>query len=68
MKIDEVRKLNRMNWPQTEEGHAQMLEYLRESGIDPTNLYQELEMSSRYVNTHRDTSYSNATVSLHSHN
>ena len=45
-----------------------MLEYLRESGIDPTNLYQELEMSSRYVNTHRDTSYSNATVSLRSHN
>jgi len=68
MKIDEVRKLSKMQWPHTEEGHRQMLEYLRESGIDPTNLYQELEMSSRYVNTHRDTSYSNATVSLHSHN
>lgn len=68
MKIDEVRKLSRMQWPHTEEGHRQMLEYFRENGIDPTNLYQELEMSSRYVNTHRDTSYSNATVSLHSHN
>ena len=68
MKIDEVRKLSRMNWPHTEEGHGQMLAYLRESGIDPSNVYQELEMSSRYVNTHRDVSYSNATVNLHSHN
>ena len=68
MKIDEVRKLSRTNWPQTEEGHRQMLQYLRDNGIDPTNLYQELEMSSRYVNTHRDTSYSNSRVSLHSHN
>ena len=68
MKIDEVRKLNRMNWPQTEEGQAQMMKYLRESGIDLSRVYQELEMSSRYVNTHRDVSYSNATVNLHSHN
>lgn len=45
-----------------------MLEYLRKSGIDPLNVYQELEMSSRYVNTHRDISYSNAMVNLHSHN
>ena len=68
MKIDEVQKLSRMNWPQTEEGNRQMMQYLRDSGIDPTNLDQELEMSSRFVNTHRDTSYSNAHVSLHSHN
>ena len=68
MKIDEVRNLSRMNWPHTEEGHRQMLEYLRRSGIDPSNVYQELEMSSRYVNTHRDVSYSNGTVNLHSHN
>ena len=68
MKIDEVRKLNRMNWPQTEDGYVQLLEYLRESGIDPFNVSQALEMSSRYVNTHRDISYSNATVNLHSHN
>ena len=68
MKIDEVRNLSRMNCPHTEEGHRQMLEYLRSSGIDPFNVYQELEMSSRYVNTHRDVSYSNSTVNLHSHN
>lgn len=68
MKIDEVRNLSRMDWPHTEEGHRQMLEYLRNRGIDPSNVYQELEMSSRYVNTHRDVSYSNGTVNLHSHN
>ena len=68
MKIDEVRSLSRMNWPRTEEGQRQMQEYLRQRGIDPSNVYQELEMSSRYVNTHRDTSYSNGTVNLHSHN
>ena len=45
-----------------------MMKYLRESGIDLSRVYQELEMSSRYVNTHRDVSYSNATVNLHSHN
>ena len=42
MKIDEVRKLNQMNWPRTEEGHEQMLKYLRENGIDPSRVYQEL--------------------------
>ena len=45
-----------------------MQENLKNHGIDPSNVYQELEMSSPYINTHRDTSYSNANVSLHSHN
>ena len=68
MKIDEVQKLTRMQWPQTEAGYRQMLEYLHQNGIDPSNLYQELEMSSRYVNTHRDTSFAKTAVNLHSHN
>ena len=68
MKIDDMRKLTKLEFPHTEEDHHKMIAYLQQIGIDPTNLYQELEMSSRYVNTHRDTSYSNATVSLHSHN
>lgn len=67
MKIDEMRKLSRMQWPQTEEGYRQMQEHLKNHGIDPSNVYQELEMSSPYINTHRDTSYSNTTVNLHSH-
>ena len=67
MKIDDMQKLSRMEWNRTEEGYGQIVSRLKEMGIDPTNLYQELEMSSRFVNTHRDVSYSNATVSLHSH-
>ena len=68
MKIDDVRKLSRIEWIRTEEEHRKVMEQLSDMGFDSSNLYQELEMSSRYVNTHRDTSYSNATVSLHSHN
>lgn len=34
-------------------------------GID---IYQELEMSSRYVDTHQNVTYSNSRVNLHSHN
>jgi len=63
-----MRKLTKLEFSYTEEDHLRMLAHLEKLGIDPKNLYQELEMSSRYVNTHRDTSYSNATVSLHSHN
>lgn len=44
-----------------------MQEYLRGMGLDPNNLYQELEMSCRFVQAHRDTSFSNAFISLHSH-
>ena len=32
------------------------------------SFYQELEMTSPYVDTHRDISYSNAHLQLHSHN
>lgn len=42
-------------------------DHLRSIGIDPSNFYQELEMSSRYVDTHQDVSYSNDHLSLHSH-
>ena len=36
-------------------------------GLDPNNLYQELEMTSPFVDTHRDSSSSNAHILLHSH-
>lgn len=35
--------------------------------LERGNLYQELEMDSPYVDTHRDTSTSNANVQFHSH-
>ena len=44
-----------------------MQENLRKLGLDPDNFYQELEMSEHFVETHSDTSYSNAHVQLHSH-
>lgn len=68
VKIDDMQTLASFERTNTPEDYHLMRQRLREIGIDPNNLYQELEMSSRYVNTHRDTSYSNATVSLHSHN
>ena len=68
MKINDMRKLSRVEWIHTEEGHRKVLEQLSEMGFDPSNFYQELEMSSKYINTHRDVSYHNASVSLHSHN
>ena len=42
-------------------------ERIRELGLNPNTLYQELEMTSPYVDTHRDTSYSGAHMQLHSH-
>ena len=44
-----------------------MQERMQQLGLDPGNLYQELEMTSRYVDTHRDTSYTNEHLQLHSH-
>ncbi len=42
-------------------------EQLVHIGLDPNAIYQELEMTSRFVDTHRDTSYSNTQMQLHSH-
>ncbi len=42
-------------------------EFLAKQGLDPNNLYQELEMDSRYVDTHQDVSSNNANMTLHSH-
>ena len=42
-------------------------EILRSEGFDFQNFYQELEMSEPYVETHRDVSFSNAQLNLHSH-
>lgn len=40
---------------------------LGDIGLDPDNLYQELEMDSRFVNTHEDVSTNRDEVQLHSH-
>jgi len=45
------------NWNRILAGH----------GLDPSSYYQEVEMTSLYVNTHRDITYSYEAMSLHSH-
>ena len=68
MKLGELQKLTQkmpsmegpelQQWLQTE---------LKNMGLDPNAIYQELEMTSRLADTHRDTSYANSQMQLHSH-
>lgn len=68
MKLSEIRKISQ-NFPVPSPDGSKMRtpEALRSIGLDPGNFYQELEMDSPYVDTHRDISYSNANVQFHSH-
>lgn len=45
----------------------QIADHLTKIGLEANRLYHELEMTSAYVDTHQDISYSNAHISLHSH-
>lgn len=68
MKLEELRKLSdHFNHTGVPQDISRVQEYLRSLGLDPNNLYQELEMSHRFVQAHRDTSYSNTHLQLHSH-
>ena len=68
MKLGELRKITQSLAGKEEIfAQKQMYEFIASLGIDPSTFYQELEMTSRYVDTHRDISYSNAHLHLHSH-
>ena len=68
MKLNDLKKLTaQMSEIQTQDQEKTTQELLLQLGIEPRDLYQELEMSSRYVDTHQDTSFTNTGVSLHSH-
>ena len=68
MKLSDIQKLTRQLSPEINRADpAQRNALLCSMGYDPGSLYQELEMESKYVDTHRDISWSNASVSLHSH-
>ena len=68
MKLSELRKLTGdFPRPETPEEYRDFYDRMQTLGIDPGNFYQELEMSDRFVETHRDVSWSNASVQLHSH-
>ena len=68
MKLSIIRDLSkRFSPPSTPEELRKIQEALQQEGIDFQNFYQELEMSQPYVQTHRDISFSNAQLNLHSH-
>jgi len=68
MKLSEIKTLTQgLPPPVTRSSQKEFSEYMKSIGLDPGNLYQELEMESKYVDTHRDSSFSNANVNLHSH-
>lgn len=68
MKVGKLRQLTK-NVPDLQGPALQkwLQEQIRSMGMDPSSIYQELEMSSRFVDTHRDISYSNEHLQLHSH-
>lgn len=68
MKLGELRKLVQ-TFPDLQQVRdpQRLYEQIRSLGLDPDRLYQELEMTARYVETHQDISYSGAPVQLHSH-
>lgn len=53
--------------PKTQEELQKIWEELQREGVEFQNFYQELEMSYPMAETHRDETYTNATVTLHSH-
>ena len=69
MKIEEVLQLSEKvsdsggGTPPTQEEKQ-----LKSAGMEPDTAYQELEMTSRYVDTHQAVTWSNSRVNLHSHN
>ena len=68
MKLSDIRKLSHhFSYGESAASQEQLLVYLKGLGYDPAGFYQELEMESTLVDTHRDTSYSNAQLQLHSH-
>ena len=69
VKMSEIGKLTKgLDFSNVPEDRRNLPDLLRSLGLDPGSLYQELEMDSRFVNTHRDVSWNNASVNLHSHN
>jgi len=68
MKLEDLKRLaQRFPYPPTQSAYARLQDYLVELGLDPDNLYQELEMSDPFAQVHQDSSYSNQMLSLHSH-
>ena len=68
MKLGELQKLME-SFPalHSVENQQQAQALMQSLGLDLSALYQELEMTSPYVDTHRDSSFPSAHMQLHSH-
>lgn len=64
MKLSDMRFLSELYAKNPDQAQ----EFLRTGEFDISNVYQELEMSSRFVDTHMDISFGDIPVNLHSHN
>ena len=68
MKLEDLKKVAvHLQGTPSPEHYDRLQAHLREIGLEPDNLYQELEMSDRFVQVHQDSSYSNQILQLHSH-
>ena len=68
MKLTDIRKITQhFSYTDSAASQEQVRDFLKSLGYDPDSFYQELEMQSSLVDTHRDTSYSNTQLHLHSH-
>lgn len=68
MKLSMLREISkRFSAPANPKEYQRLKQQLKLEGIDFQNFYQELEMSFPMVETHRDESYTNAHINLHSH-
>lgn len=68
MKLSDLQRFMRSLPPNFDPKDAQQRrEYLQLLSMEPGMLYQELEMDSDYADCHRDTSFAEAAVELHSH-
>lgn len=62
-----IEEITRENPGIQEPSSEELKQYLQKHGRPIENLYQEMEMDSRYVDTHSDISYTKDVVQLHSH-
>ena len=68
MKLSELKQMvQAMHTLEGDSRQVQQEAVLRKLGLESGSLYQEMEMDSRFVDTHQDVSHSNANISLHSH-
>lgn len=68
MKLSQLRKImQNLPWDADPADPVWRNQHLRQMGLEPGEIYQELEMDSRFVDTYRDAITKPSPVNLHSH-